>query len=425
LHFVYREKGEKWAEKVNGEVVEHTTDAEQIFLYVECDNMRILMKKPLEVVIGETKDHFWRNHYPYTSWADDIERQDWFSDAIADIIRTPNKIMNSWFSQTVENRELKNLNMHVFNSNIEGFMPQTWQPMAWGMYGIPLPGNSQLKLEDVFSPIVPNDLTDNIQELNYIQAIIDKATGATPTQQGAQTPGEVTLGEIKLTLQNAQQRVKGMSKFYTQVWKERALLFLKLIEAAPEKLDAVKIYKKGKNTNDVYTREIQPSDWITKSGYGVKIWSQDQKDATDVDSLNKLNAVKANMPNNPKLEEIYDRKLLEFAGLKPEEITDVMKIEQENMQAAAASGSKPMNKQLAESMQLPYQLVPDDIKRQMEAAFGFKPSTMGITGAQPAQTQPGQVPPVAGQPAQANPVPVPVPGNNQPAQTPGGAVAAA
>lgn len=413
MHFVYREAGEKWVELVDGEPVEHTTDAEQIFLYVECDNMRILMKKPLEAIIGKTSDNFWRNHYPYTSWADDIERQDWYSDGIADIIRTPNKVMNTWFSQMVENRSLKNLNMHIFNSNLEGFQPQTWQPMAWGMYGVPLPPNTSLA--DVFQPIPVDDLKDSLEEMNFLQGIVERASGATPTQQGAQTPGEVTLGEVKLQLQNAQQRIKGMSKFYTQVWKERALIFLKLIEAAPDKLDAVKIYKKGKNTNDIYTREIAPEDWITKSGYGVKIWSQDQKDATDVDALNKLNAVKTNMPDNPKLEEIYDRKLLEFAGLKPEEITDVMKLEQEKMAAIAQSGNKPVNKQLAESMQLPYPMVPEDIKRQMEAAFGFTPSKMA-PGAPQTQGAPGQ-PQLPGQPStppgtQPPALPAPMPPTN-------------
>ena len=409
MHFIYRDH-EPILDK-NGQPTGKEYP-EQIFLYVECDNMRILMKKPLEEVIGVTKDNFWRNHYPYTSWADDIERQDWYSDGVADIIRTPNKVMNTWFSQMVENRSLKNLNMHIFNSNLEGFQPQTWQPMAWGMYGVPLPPNAQLA--DVFQPIEVNDLTDSIDEMNFVQAMIEKATGANPTQQGAQTPGDVTLGEVKLQLTNAQQRVKGMSKFYTQVWKERALIFLKLIEAAPDKLDAVKIYKKGKNTNDVYTREIAPEDWITKSGYGFKIWSQDQKDAFDVDALNKLNAVKANIPNNPKLDEIYDRKLLEFAGLKPEEITDVMKIQSENQQAAAEGGGKKPEVPV-ESMQLPYQLVPPDIKRQMEAAFGFTPSKMGAQV--PVTNEPNQPgggnPPTPGAPATQTPpvAPQPIPQN--------------
>lgn len=399
LHFIYRPKGEKWTDKSG---VEHTTDAEQIFLYVECDNMRILLKKPLEEIIGTTVDHFWRDHYPYVSWADDLERQDWYSDGVADIIRTPNKVMNTWFSQMVENRSLKNLNMHIFNSNIEGFQPQTWQPMAFGMYGVPLPANAALA--DVFQPIPVDDLKDSLEEMNFLQGMIEKASGATPTQQGVANEKEITLGEVKLQLSQAQQRIRGMSKFYTPAWKQRALIFLKLCEAAPDKLDAIKIYKKGRNSNDVYAREITPEDWRAKTGYGIKIWSQDEKDSMDLDSLNKLSAVKQNMPDNPKLQEIYDRKLLEFAGLKPEEINDVMTIEQEKIKAAAEGQGKPEVPQ--ESMQLPYQYVPDDIKRQMEEAFGFKPSQMGGMGVPPTPGDPNA--PQPGQPGQPTP-PTPAP----------------
>ena len=63
-----------------------------------------------------------------------------------------------------------------------------------------------------------------------------------------------------------------MSKFYTKVWEERATKYLKLIEAAHDKLDPVMIYKKGKNTNNVFSREVSSKDFMTKAGYKVKVW---------------------------------------------------------------------------------------------------------------------------------------------------------
>ena len=73
LHFRYRdnEKTEK------GDSI-----PSQIFLYVSAEDQHLLLKgqkKPLEQLIGSTKDNYWRNHYPYVSWADDLERQDFFS----------------------------------------------------------------------------------------------------------------------------------------------------------------------------------------------------------------------------------------------------------------------------------------------------------------------------------------------------------
>lgn len=306
LHFVY--KKEEGSE-------------EQLWLFVEADDKVVLLKKPLEQIIGVTKDHYWRNHFPYNTWADDLDRQDFWSDGIADIVRTPNKVLNSWFSQLVENRTLRNFGMHYYDSTIEGFQPQTFSPIAWGWYGVP--GKPQDVLQKVDIP----DLSESLDEMEFIIQMIEKSTGATATQQGAQTERQITLGEVQLALGEAKERIKGMSKYYTQVWKDRAYKFLKMIEASPDKLDAVTINKKGKNTDEIFNREISPKDWRSKAGYTVKIWSQDEKKTQDSQSIEKLNAVVMNMPGNPKLLEVYQRKLLEFADLKPEEVNAIMEFE--------------------------------------------------------------------------------------------------
>jgi hypothetical protein len=284
--------------------------------------MEILMKKPLEEVIGETEDHYWRTHFPYNSWADDVERQDFWSDGIADIIRTPNKVLNSWFSQLVENRTLRNFGMHYYDSTIEGFTPSSFNPIPWGWYGVP--GKPQDVLQKVDIP----DLSESLDEMKFVIELSEKASGATATQQGVQTQRQITLGEVQLALGEAKERIKGMSKFYTPAWKQRGEMFLKLIEAAGDQLDAVKIYKKGRRTSDVYSREIGPADWMTESGYKTRVWSQDEKSAQDSEALQKLNATMTFMPGNPKLEEVYQRKLLEFADLSPDDINDVMEFEQ-------------------------------------------------------------------------------------------------
>ena len=317
MHFVFRE-----GEKINGKEVD-----DQIFVYVEAEEQTILMKKPQEEIIGTTKDHYWRNHFRYNTWGDDIDKQDFWSDGIADIVRVPNKVVNSWFSQLVENRTLRNFGMHYYDSSLkaDGFVPSTFNPVPWGWY--PVPGKPQDVLQKVDIP----DLSESLDEMAYVVEMTEKATGATATQQGIETKAQTTLGEVQLAQGEAKARTAGMSKFYTNAWKQRATKFLKLVEAASDKLDAVKIYKEGKNTSDVYEREISPKDWMTKAGYRVKVWDQDEKKANDTDSLTKLNAVMLNMPDNPKLREVYQRKLLEFADLKPEEISEIMQFEEQKM----------------------------------------------------------------------------------------------
>jgi hypothetical protein len=320
LSFVhYKEKGDHY---------------DQIYLFVTAEDRKILMKKPLEQIVGKTSDNFWRDHYPYNSWADDVERQDFWSDGIADIVRTPNKILNVWFSQLVENRTLRSFGMNIYNSSKEGFSPQMYEPMPFGWYGMPLDQGE--KLSDVYQKVDIPDLSESLDEMEFVIGMVEKASGATATEQGTQTERQVTLGEVQLALGEAKARIKGMEKFYTQVWKERGEMFYKLIEAAPEKLDAVKIYKKGRNTDNIYGREISPSDWMTKSGYRCRVWSQAEKNEQDTNRLEKLNAVKTNMPDNPVVDEEYKRKLLEFADFSPDKLNDAMKYEQEKRQAALA-----------------------------------------------------------------------------------------
>lgn len=321
LHFMYHK--------------EDDDEDEQLYLYVEAEGKKLLMKKRLEEVIGTTKDHYWRNHFPYNSWADDVENQSFWSDGIGDIILTPQKVANVWFSQMVENRTLRNLNMHVFDGTIEGYNPQTFTPRPFGFY--PVPG----KPADVYQQLQVNDLSDTLPEMTFLIQMIEKAAGASSTQQGAPSERQITLGEVKLALSQAQERVKSLTKFYTAVWKQRAEMFLKLIEAAPEKLDSVKIYKQGRNTTKLHPREIEPADWMTKSGYVTRIWSQEEKNSEDEQALQKLNAALVAIPGNQKLLEEYQRTLLEYAGVKPDKITAIMEEEEAKRQAIIDQQNTP------------------------------------------------------------------------------------
>ena len=335
IHFVFREKDSY----INDEGKEIEVK-DQFMVYVEAQDMAILMKKPLEVIIGSTKDNYWRTHLPYNSWADDVERQDFWSDGVGDIVRTPNKILNVWYSQLVENRTLRSFGMNYYDSTIEGFTPPNIEPEPWGWVGVPGKPN------EVFQKVDIPDLSESLDEMEFLIGMNDRATGATATQQGVPSQRQITLGEVRLALTEAKERIQGMSKFYTVVWKKRAEKFLKFIEAAPDKLDAVKVYRKGRNTDDVYEREIAPKDYMTKAGYGVKIWSKKEKDEQDVQRLEKLTAVRAMFPGNRALETISQREALEFVDLKPDDINKVMQEQEERnkqMDAMLSSGVNPMN----------------------------------------------------------------------------------
>jgi hypothetical protein len=75
----------------------------------------------------------------------------------------------------------------------------------------------------------------------------------------------------------------------------------------------------------------------------VKIWSQDEKDAQDTKKLEKLNAVKANMPDNPVVDDVFKRGMLEFAGVTPEKVNEAMEYEDQKRMALMNASMNPMS----------------------------------------------------------------------------------
>jgi len=313
-------------------------DEEQIYFYEECEDMKVLKKAKLESIVGTTKDHWFRYHYPYNTWAADIDKKDFWSDSVVDPIRTPNKVLDVWFSQLVENRTLRNYGMNFYDSTIEGFTPPSnQQPIPGGWY--PLRG----KPSEVYQHVEIPELSESLDEMAFIIQMAEKATGATATAQGVQTERKITLGEVELALGEAKERIKGLSKFYTQAWKDRGVMFDKLIEAAGDKIDAVQIHKKGKNTDKIYNRSISPKDWMAKSGYLVKVWSQDEKNAQDMKRLEKMNVAKSMMPDNPIVDQVNKRKVLEYADYTPEEINNAIEYEKKKQEQIMMLQQQQMN----------------------------------------------------------------------------------
>jgi len=222
------------------------------------EQKKILFSDTLENIIGITPDHFWRNHYPFETWGEDVENRDFWCDAVADSVRVPNKIVNSWFSQTVENRTMRNFGMNYYNSSSSGedgaFIPQTFEPKAWGWY--PIPGNPN----DLIKAVEIPQLTGNLEEINFVVNIAEKASAATAITQGVAEKKRITLGEIQLLAGNAMDRIQSMSLYYQQCWLSIGQKYVKLLEAMGNDIEAVKLFKKGYN-GTVFSKELTPQGW--------------------------------------------------------------------------------------------------------------------------------------------------------------------
>jgi hypothetical protein len=322
------------------------TQIDQFYLVVTgiSDVSHVLMCKPLEEVIGVTADHYWRDHLPFSTWADDIERIDFWSDSISDIVRTPNKVVNAWIAQLVENRTLRNFNPHFYNSSTPGaknWSPQTFEAMAWGFYPVPGDPNTMLKQIQI------NDLSESLDELKFLMDLVERATAATAVQQGATESKKVTLGEVQLAFANAQERISSISKFYNESWQDFAFRYCKMLEAAGDKLSPITLYKKSFKGN-MFKKTITTRDHISREGYNVKVVSKAEKEERDINQLQSIDAAQKNIPGNAPLTKIWKKRMLDLAQLSQDEAKEVMDFEdqKEKMMTEGADNVDPNNMDL-------------------------------------------------------------------------------
>lgn len=315
LNEVYRKE---YDEKLEQEII-------IVYVVATTDNgMFKLSKKPLHEIVGSTEENAWYDHYPYTTAAADPEADDFWSDAPADTLRQPNKVLNSFASSMVENRVLKNFNMHYYDSSNANFIPQTFVPgpFAW----FPMPGDPHKMAKDV----EVGDLSESLDEMQFLIGIAEKAVAATSVQTGELPASQVKLGQTELALSNAKDRTKSMLVPIQQEWEDFAQKYNWLMEAAYDKVDDLKTHRRGREGKMMYTKIIGPEDWYDKSGYIAEVKTREDKDSQDVAAIQKLQVAKEAMPNNVPLVEIYKKHLLDFAGLKSEEMKEVMDFERSN-----------------------------------------------------------------------------------------------
>lgn len=300
------------------------------------DNVIIRKATPLDQILGKTKSDYWLTHTSLVTWADDIERTDIWSDGVADILRTINKVINAWFSQLVENRTLHNLSMMAYDATAkEGWAPQTFDPVPFGW--IPVPG----KPADVFQRLDVDPLEDSLETIQFAIGLGEKATAASSAEQGASEQKQITLGEIKLLLNNADERIDDMQEPYEDSWLEFGEKWSVLTESAANQLEAVTLYKKSYKGN-YFDKTLNPKDWQSKNGYNCTIKTQADKERDQMNGIQKLLAIKAQFPANVPLKEIVDQKLLDLGDINPEQQKQIMDFERQlTKQGATISPGAP------------------------------------------------------------------------------------
>ena len=283
--------------------------------------------------------------WPFVVWSEDIESNDIYPDGIADLVRTPNKILNIWFSQQAENRTLQNFQMHWYDATIQGYQPQTYEPGPGRM--LPAPGDPNKTI----MPVQVNGLDETFTAIDFLIRIVERGSGATAIEKGVSEKKQITLGEVQMLVGKAAERTIGMTKFYRGAWYELALKWDKLMqENAPKMLNLFKTNSKGK----IYPRKVYPIDWRSEAGYEPMLSSTSEQEEETMKGVQKWQFILGMFPNNLSLRKIAAKRSLEIVDLTPQELQEVQQAEdqaQQMMQQSAQPQPQGVNPELVNSIQ--------------------------------------------------------------------------
>src|SRR3990167_4326520 len=272
-----------------------------------------LMDETVEELIGVD---FW----PFVIWSEDPETNDVYADSVADLVRTPNKILNIWFSQQVENRTLQNFQMHWYDATVQGYQPQTYEPGPGRM--LPAPGDPNKTI----MPVQINGLDETMTAIDFLIRIVERGSGATATEKGVSEKKQITLGEVQMLVGKAMERTVGMSKFYRGAWYELALKWDKIMQKNAPKI--IKLFKKSME-GKIYPKTVYPIDWRSKEGYEPLISSSSEQEEEQAQGLQKWQFLLRMFPLNPALRKIAAKRSLEIVDLTPQELQEVNQAEEQ------------------------------------------------------------------------------------------------
>lgn len=293
---------------------------------------------------------------PFVIWSEDPETNDVYPDSVADLIRTPNKVLNVWFSQMIENRTLKNFQMHWYAPG-QNYTPQTYTPSP----GLMLPAPPGDDINKVIKAVDISGLDDTFGAINALTAIVERGSGATAIDKGVPEGGQQTLGEVQILVGKANERATAMTKFYRIAWFELAVKWDQLMQANAPRV--IKLFKIGGN-GKLYPKTVFKKDWTSQAGYQPQVSSTSEMEVSETKSIQKWLFVLAQFPDNQVLRQIAQKRELELLDLTADELRQVNDAEKQKAQAVPGLLPLGVTGPLAtQQNQLPAQSNPQLVKQ--------------------------------------------------------------
>lgn len=288
------------------------------WVYVYAFDDVLLLEEPLEELLGV-------EFYPFVTWGEDVETQDIWSDGPADLVRVPNKILNVWFSQMIENRTLKNFQMHWYDATKSGYQPQTYEPGPGRM--LPSPGNPR----EAIMPVEISGLEDTLTQIDFLIKLVEKGTSATAMEKGVSEKKQITLGEVQTLLGQSMEKAITMAKSYRRARQELAMKWYRILDANTENGDKRTLYKTS-SQGRLWPKVIYGRDWKSKAGYKAIARSTSEQEVESTKSIQKWAFIKQQFPDNPVIAKIAQKRVLEIGDLTPQELREVEEFEKKKLE---------------------------------------------------------------------------------------------
>lgn len=331
---------------------------------VYADDHTLLLDETLMDLIGV-------DFFPFVTWGEDIETTDIWSDGPADLVRTPNKVINIWFSQMAENRTLRNFQMHWYDATKEGYKPQTYEPGPGRM--LPAPGNPS----ETIAPVDISGLDETMQSIDFIIKLVERGTSATAIEKGVSERSQITLGEVQTLVGKAMERTLAMAKLYRRAWQELAMKWYGLLDANASK--AKTLYKQGKNGR-LWPKKVFPVDWKSKEGFRAFARSSSEQDEEKTKSVQRFQFLLQQFPQNTALRRIAQKRMLEVADLTAEEVREVS--EEEKRQQELADEQNRLQQEALQNPQAAQQMMTQgQAQAPIEASTGLEGPLGGLAEA--------------------------------------------
>ena len=313
------------------------------YVCVVANEKVILSIKTLKEALGVD---FW----PFETWADDLDVNDFYSDGVGDILRVPNQMINVWYSQYMENRTLRNYGMNFFDDTAggdDGWEPPEFEPRPGGWY--PLPG----KPSEVYQRVDIPDLSGAKDDIQFLINIAEKETASSDVEKGAVSDARRTLGEIQIAVSKSQERMTSMAPFYNLSWERFAMKWYLLTIANIGK-SGTELYKKNYQ-GILIPKKVKKEDIHSEKGYKITAESKSQKSIEQIDKLNRLFAIKNEFPNNSKLIKAIQKRALKVADLNLEEIQEITAEEEKIANRAEQMGGQTPTETPTKQVSVPAQ----------------------------------------------------------------------